>query len=101
MRMRNFSHYTYDSYMRKKVYDEDFKKMIVELYESKKPVCEIKRENGLVDATIYRWINEYEKIKTETGESTSNHEMKKIKKENMKVKIKGYKIPKKRRRDKK
>lgn len=71
---------------KRKVYDEDFKKMIVELYESKKPVCEIKREYGLVDATIYRWINEYRKIKTETGESTSNHEMKKLKKENLKLK---------------
>ena len=28
---------------KKKVYDEDFKKMIVELYENKKPVAEIKR----------------------------------------------------------
>ena len=63
---------------KRKVYDEDFKKMIVELYESKKPVCEIKREYGLVDATIYRWINEYG--------STSNHEMKKLKKENLKLK---------------
>ena len=71
---------------KRKVYDEDFKKMIVELYESKKPVCEIKREYGLVDATIYRWINEYGKIKTETGESTSNHEMNKLKKENLKLK---------------
>ena len=71
---------------KRKVYDEDFKKMIVELYESKKPVCEIKREYGLVDATIYRRINEYGKIKTETGESTSNHEMKKLKKENLKLK---------------
>lgn len=71
---------------KRKVYDEDFKKMIVELYESKKPICEIKREYGLVDATIYRWINEYGKIKTETGESTSNHEMKKLKKENLKLK---------------
>ena len=70
---------------KRKVYDEDFRKMIEELYESKKPVCEIKREYGLVDATIYRWINEYGKIKTETGESTSNDEMKKLKKENLKL----------------
>ena len=66
---------------KRKVYDEDFKKMIVELYENKKPVCELKREYGLVDATIYRWINEYGKIKTETGKNTSNHEMKKLKEE--------------------
>lgn len=32
--------------MATKKYDEDFKKMIVELYENKKPVCEIKREYG-------------------------------------------------------
>lgn len=48
---------------KRKVYVEDFKKMIVELYENKKPVCELKREYGLVDATIYRWINEYGKIR--------------------------------------
>ena len=71
---------------KKKVYDEDFKKMIVELYENKKPVCELKREYGLADATIYRWINEYGKIKTETGEITNNHEIKRLKKENLKLK---------------
>ena len=32
------------------------KQMIVELYENKKPVCEIKREYGIPDATLYRWI---------------------------------------------
>ena len=72
---------------KKKVYDEDFKKMIVELYENKKPVCELKREYGLADATIYRWINEYGKIKTETGEITNNHEIKRLKKENLKLKV--------------
>ena len=71
---------------KKKVYDEDFKKMIVELYENKKPVCELKREYGLADATIYRWINEYGKIKTETGEITNTHEIKRLKKENLKLK---------------
>lgn len=71
---------------KKKVYDEDFKKMIVELYENKKPVYELKREYGLADATIYRWINEYGKIKTETGEITNNHEIKRLKKENLKLK---------------
>lgn len=71
---------------KKKVYDEDFKKMIVELYENKKPVCELKREYGIAEATLYRWIKEYGKIKTETGEITNNHEMKRLKKENLKLK---------------
>ena len=46
---------------KKKSYDEDFKKMIVELYENKKPVVEIKREYGIAEATLYRWIKEYGK----------------------------------------
>lgn len=71
---------------KKKVYEEDFKKMIVELYENKKPICEIKREYGIPEATLYRWIKEYGKIKTETGEVTNNHEIKKLKKEILRLK---------------
>ncbi|MCX4304162.1 MAG: transposase [Clostridia bacterium] len=71
---------------KRKVYDEDFKKMIVELYESKKPISEIKREYGLSEASLYRWIKEYGHIKTETGEITNNHEIKRLKKENLKLK---------------
>lgn len=66
---------------KKKVYDEDFKKMIVELYENKKPVSEIKREYGLCEATLYRWIKEYGKIKTANNETITNHEIKRLKKE--------------------
>ena len=60
---------------KKKSYDEDFKKMIVELYENKKPVVEIKREYGIAEATLYRWIKEYGKIKV------ANNEIKRLKKE--------------------
>ena len=66
---------------KKKVYDDDFKKMIVELYENKKPVAEIKREYGVAEATLYRWIKEYGKIKTSNNETTTNHEIKRLKKE--------------------
>ena len=66
---------------KKKSYDEDFKKMIVELYENKKPVVEIKREYGIAEATLYRWIKEYGKIKVENNETTTNHEIKRLKKE--------------------
>ena len=66
---------------KKKVYDEDFKKMIVELYENKKAVAEIKREYGVAEATLYRWIKEYGKIKTSNNETTTNHELKRLKKE--------------------
>ena len=61
--------------------DEDFKKMIVELYENKKAVAEIKREYGVAEASLYRWIKEYGKIKTSNNETTTNHEIKRLKKE--------------------
>ena len=73
--------------METKKYDEDFKQMIVELYENKKPVCEIKSEYGIPDATLYRWIKEYGKIRAETGETTNNHEMKKLKKEEVNLHV--------------
>ena len=66
---------------KKKSYDEDFKKMIVELYENKKQVVEIKREYGIAEATLYRWIKEYGKIKVANNETTTNHEIKRLKKE--------------------
>ena len=66
---------------KKKVYDEDFKKMIVELYENTNPIAEIKREYGLAEASLYRWIKEYGKIKTANNETTTNHEIKRLKKE--------------------
>ena len=66
---------------KKKSYDEDFKKMIVVLYENKKAVVEIKREYGIAEATLYRWIKEYGKIKVANNETTTNHEIKRLKKE--------------------
>lgn len=65
----------------KKSYDEDFKKMVVELYENKKAATEIQREYGISSSTLYKWISEYKGIKTETGEITNNKELKKLKKE--------------------
>ena len=41
---------------KKKSYDEDFKKMIVELYENKKPVVEIKREYGIAEQCTDRRV---------------------------------------------
>lgn len=65
--------------------------MIVELYENKKPASEIRREYGIAEASLYRWIKEYGKIRTETGEITNNHEMKKLKKENKNIVMLGAK----------
>ena len=65
-----------------KRYDEDFKKMIVELYNvQKKSVGEIEREYGISNASIYKWVEEYSPIKAEDGTVTNNKEIKKLKKE--------------------
>lgn len=71
-----------------KKYDEEFKKMIVELYESHTTTgTEITREYGIGSATLYKWINQYRKIQTSDGETTNNKEIKKMKKEINDLKI--------------
>lgn len=67
---------------RGKRYDEDFKKMIVELYNTKsKPAGVIVREYGISNAVLYRWVKEYSPIQTEDGNITNNKEIQKLKKE--------------------
>lgn len=69
-----------------KQYDEEFKKTIVELYNNKKPACEIIREYGISSSVLYKWIKEYSLIKIEDGSTTTNKEVQKLKKELNKVK---------------
>ena len=65
-----------------KSYDEDFKKMVVELYESHSATgAEITREYGIGSSTLYKWVKQYGKIETSEGEVTNNKEIKKMKKE--------------------
>lgn len=71
-----------------KSYDEDFKKMIVELYESHTiTAANIVREQGIGSATLYKWVGQYGKIQTPDGELTNNKEIKKLKKELNDLKI--------------
>lgn len=41
---------------RGKRYTDDFKKMIIEIYNSGKPVLEIYSEYGITSATLYNWL---------------------------------------------
>ena len=43
----------------KQNYNEEFKKMVVELYRSGRPVKELSSEYGVSDVTIYKWIKTY------------------------------------------
>ena len=72
---------------RGKRYDEDFKKTIVELYNSgNKTISELKREYGISNASLYKWIEAYSPIKTDDGNITNNKEIQQLKKELFKTK---------------
>ena len=74
--------------VKNKSYDEEFKKMIVELYESHTTTAaNIVREYGIGSATLYKWVGQYGKIQTADGEVTNNKEIKKLKKEINDLKI--------------
>lgn len=65
-----------------KRYDEDFKKTIVDLYNSgAKKISELEREYGICNASIYNWIKEYSPITTDDGNTTNNKEISQLKKE--------------------
>ena len=88
--------------MRRKTYTEDFKKMIIEVYNTGKPIKEICEEYGVSTASLNNWINQVqpkEKISKKTIITTNknkNNELKdkkddeeisKLRKENEKVKM--------------
>ncbi|NRT29529.1 transposase [Clostridium beijerinckii] len=44
--------------MRRKSYTEDFKKMIIEVYNTGKPIKEICKEYGVSTTSLNNWINQ-------------------------------------------
>ena len=71
-----------------KTYTEEFKKTIVELYESgNKNKSELAREYGTSEGNVRAWIKKYGKIKTSTGETTTNDEILKMKKKMQEIEI--------------
>ena len=70
-----------------KSYDEDFKKTIVNLYESGKRKSDLTREYGISYANISDWIKKYGTIITSTGEVTNNDEIIKLKKKIYEVEL--------------
>ena len=66
---------------RNKRYDEEFKKTIVDLYNSGKSATELEREYGISRTAVYEWIKLYTPIEMENGEITNNKEIQALKKE--------------------
>ena len=85
--------------MRKKNYTEDFKKMIIEVYNTGKPIKEICEEYGVSTTSLNNLINQVqpkEKIskkpiiatnKNKNNEKKDVEEISKLKKENEKIKM--------------
>lgn len=63
-----------------KQYDEDFKRMIVNLVNNGKSVSEISREYGVALSNIRHWIKLFSKIEVE-GQTFDKSELLKLKKE--------------------
>lgn len=70
-------------------HDEEFKKMIVNLCETNKDktMSDIAREYGITRTSITNWRKKYGTITTSTGETTSNDEILKLKKELQQVQL--------------
>ena len=68
--------------MRGNRYDEEFKKMIVELLNTKqKTISELTREYGLSKAAIYNWKKQYSEITIDENTTINNKEILEMKKE--------------------
>ena len=70
-------------------HNEEFKKMIVNLCETSKDktMSDIAREYGITRTSITNWRKKYGTITTSTGETTSNDEILKLKKELQQVQL--------------
>jgi transposase len=70
----------------KQNYNEEFKKMVVELYHSGRPVKELSSEYGVSDVTIYKWIKTYSFIATVDEREVTPNDLKQMQKEMLRLK---------------
>ncbi|MFD1736705.1 IS3 family transposase [Bacillus salitolerans] len=68
-----------------KKYNEDFKKMIVDLYLTGSSAKVLSDEYGVSEVTIYAWVKKYSPIQTENGSSITADEIAKMKKQMLRL----------------
>ncbi|WP_193063830.1 transposase [Oceanobacillus oncorhynchi] len=68
-----------------KKYNEDFKKMIVDLYNTGSSARDLSNEYGVSEVTIYAWAKRYSPIKIEDGSTVTPDEMVKMKKQMLRL----------------
>ncbi|MCM3742471.1 IS3 family transposase [Oceanobacillus luteolus] len=77
-----------------KRYNDDFRKMIVDLYHSGSSVKDLSSEYGVSDVTIYKWIKDLTPIEGTEGKEINPKDVDAIQKENLRLKQE-LEIPKK------
>lgn len=68
-----------------KKYNEDFKKMVVDLYNSGSSAKDLSSEYGVTEVTIYAWIKKFSPIQTEDGSTITADEIAKMKKQMLRL----------------
>jgi transposase len=64
-----------------KKFNEDFKKMVVDLYRSGSLVKHLSSEYGVSEVTIYKWIKRYSPVDLEDGTSITPDDFNKLQKQ--------------------
>lgn len=68
-----------------KRYSDDFRKMVVDLYNSGQSVRDLSREYGVSDVTIYAWIKKLSPMELEDGSSVTPEDYAELKKQMLKL----------------
>lgn len=73
--------------MTNKKFNEEFKKMVVELYRSEQPVKQLSSEYGISGGvTVYKWIKTYSPITSVDEDEMTIEDLKQLKKEMLRLK---------------
>jgi len=72
--------------MTNKKFNEEFKKMVVELYRSEQPVKQLSSEYGISGVTVYKWIKTYSPITSVDEDEMTIEDLKQLKKEMLRLK---------------
>ncbi len=67
-------------------FNDEFKKMLVEMYEDGEPVAKLSKEYDVSRPTIYNWIKQFKSIELDGDETTDLNEVMKLKREMSKLK---------------
>ena len=69
-----------------KIYDQEYKNMIVDLFKSGMSLSEISSEYGIAKSTINGWIKDVKEIKVDGNEVMTLKEVKELKREMARIK---------------